>query len=120
MVQSGGLDRATHALTSSCESRLEVFINGPLMALSHASGGALGGCVCSVVLVLALGLKLAWPKGSLGTEAHWIGAGLKADQTKQAVEVSVPAERSKTGDKQQLRLCNDTLDLAQINPEIRR
>ncbi|CAE7359038.1 icd [Symbiodinium natans] len=87
------VSRATQALTSSVESRLELFIDDPLIALKGTQSMVRWAAARVLWFWLALGLKLAWPKGSLGPEAHWIGAVLKADRTQRAVEVSIPASK---------------------------
>ena len=87
------VSRATQALTSSAESRLELFIDDPLIAMKGTRQVVHWAAARVLWFWLALGLKLAWPKGSLGTEAHWIGTVLKADHIKQTVEVSIPAEK---------------------------
>ena len=65
------VSRATQALTSSAESRLELFIDDPLIAMKGTRQVVHWAAARVLWFWLALGLKLAWPKGSLGTEAHW-------------------------------------------------
>ena len=112
------VSRATQALTSSAESRLELFIDDPLIAMKGTRQVVHWAAARVLWFWLALGLKLAWPKGSLGTEAHWIGTVLKADHIK-------ANRRSQHSGGKDPRLatssCGDfaaAVDFTQVHPEV--
>ena len=85
--------RSTQSLFHISRCRLQIFVDDPLI-VARGTVEQLNS-IFNVILLwwLTLGLKVAWTKGAVGTDAEWIGAKLTVDDQAGFVRVSVTSSK---------------------------
>ena len=103
--------RSTQALYAPAEARLHIFVDDPIQIARGAPAQTLRIHMISIAWWLALGLQIAWHKGSRGAQVDWIGARLSLSTHQRALRVSLPdAKRTEL-----LASCQSALAVAGVS-----
>ena len=85
------LGRAGQAVSEPDQLRMQVYVDDPILAAIGDMPSRDRAFARVILLWLALGVKLNWPKATLGTSVEWIGAEYSA--RKGTVTAKIPADR---------------------------
>lgn len=85
------LGRAGQAVSEPNQLRMQVYVDDPILAAIGDQATRNRAFARVILLWLALGVRLNWPKATLGTSVEWIGA--EYSTTQGTVTASIPADR---------------------------
>ena len=87
------ISRCTQSCFHPNRLRMQLFVDDPLITLRGSEDQIQDMTVKVLLLWLALGLKVAWQKGSLNVKTEWIGAGISVDNVNQRLVVKVTQDK---------------------------
>ena len=87
------ISRCTQSCFHPDRLRMQLFVDDPLITLRGSEEQICDMTVKVLLLWLALGLKVAWQKGSMNVKTEWIGAGINIDNVGQRLMVQVTRDK---------------------------
>lgn len=87
------VDSQIYAVLHKDRRRTQIFVDDPLLVGRGAVQQLTSLYNIALMGWSAVGLRFAWPKGTLGTEGEWIGAKIAVDNERLTVTVSVTASK---------------------------
>eukprot|EP00972_Heterocapsa_arctica_P041817 6164942-Heterocapsa_arctica.AAC.1 len=85
--------RSTQATFEDSRARVQCYVDDPLVAVRGDLAARMQAVYVIIAWWAALGLAIAWPKGTLGSEVPWIGASVAVDSVFRRVLLRIPHEK---------------------------
>lgn len=92
--------RVTASTLQPTRTRVQTFVDDPLVTLRGTPKERRMQAVKILWLWTALGLQISWDKGSMSTEAQWIGAYLSLNNADRTITVTLPEDKMQEYGKQ--------------------